>query len=134
MKGRIKIGAKISQDFGFGKWPTCKPPRGSREEGIADDPNMVFEVEWINETPGYWNCVADGFGAMPSNGVVGTYGNGSIYVSDKGGIDFDCLKLPPEYRYPTLACYWPETPPMFDPYGWIRTFVEHIFHTAREIK
>lgn len=81
MKAKIKIGASISQDFGYGKWPQCKPVKGQ-----TVDPDTVFDAKW-NASGKYWDCRADGFGAMESNGIKGTYGNGSIFVFEKNGVE-----------------------------------------------
>lgn len=75
IKARIKRGAPVYQDFGFGEWPACKPPGGGTE---ASDPDMEFEC--TRERDG-WNCTAPGFGQR------GDYGNGSIFVHDPDGID-----------------------------------------------
>ena len=71
MRGRIKVGAAISHDFGFGRWPNCKAPKGSKDPNCADDPNMVFNMKWIGRM---WECTAPGFGAKE------WYGNGSVFV------------------------------------------------------
>ena len=88
MKGKIKIGAGIFQDHHFGKWPNCCPPakeyKGEVYEYQARNPDMLFEVEW---TGGHWDCRADGYGHLSSNGDTGEYGNGSIFVKDRDGVD-----------------------------------------------
>jgi hypothetical protein len=85
MQGRIKIGAMIGHDRSYGKWPACFPS-GCSQTGKyeADDPNMIFDVEWKGS---YWNCKADGFGMLRCNGEVGEYGNGSIFVFDRDGVE-----------------------------------------------
>jgi len=82
VKGIIKVGASIFQDHHYGKWPSCLPP-GSPCRYEADDPYMVFDIEWRDTGPGYWECKADGFGHMKSKGDSGSYGNGSIFVSGR---------------------------------------------------
>ena len=75
MRGRIKVGAAIMQDFAFGHWPQCKAPKGSKDPDQADDADMVFEMKLTNT--GKVECTAPGFGAR------GHYGNGSIFVFGK---------------------------------------------------
>ena len=83
LKGRIKIGAKIHQDKHFLTWPDCLPPR----KNPVVDPEMVFFVTWVSSgNGGYWDCVAPGYGQL-GTGVTGDYGNGSIFVHDKEGIE-----------------------------------------------
>ncbi len=88
MQGRIKRGAGILQDHHFGKWPNCCPPRseyeGEEYKYEAKDPDMVFEVEWKGR---YWDCKADGYGMLRSRGEGGEYGNGSIFVSARDGVE-----------------------------------------------
>ena len=88
MQGRIKRGAGIFQDHHFGKWPDCCPPRseyqGEEYQYEAKDPDMVFEVEW---TGNHWDCKADGYGMLRSHGEAGEYGNGSIFVRDRAGVE-----------------------------------------------
>ena len=85
MKGRIKRGAGIFQDHHFGKWPACLPPGCSTTGKYeADDPDMVFDVEWNGH---HWDCKADGFGYLRSRGDDGEYGNGSIFVADRDGVE-----------------------------------------------
>lgn len=72
-KGKIKYGAPVSQDFGYGHWPATK-------SGESVDTDMIFDVEWSGT---FWKCVAPGFGELST----GNYGNGSIYVSDIQGVD-----------------------------------------------
>lgn len=87
-KGRIKPGAGIFQDFHFGKWPNCCPPRseyeGEEYQQRAKDPEMVFDVEWNGR---YWDCKADGYGYLRSQGEAGEYGSGSITVSSFQGVE-----------------------------------------------
>ena len=78
MKGRIKIGAFVGQDFEYGRWPATK-------SGEDVNPNMEFE---ITKQPFGWSCVADGFGVLNGKGRYGRYGNGSIHVYDNDGIVF----------------------------------------------
>ena len=83
LKGRIKIGAKIYQDKRFLTWPDCLPPRKNR----VVDPEMVFFVTWVSSgNGGYWDCVAPGYGQL-GTGDTDNYGNGSIYVYDKEGVE-----------------------------------------------
>ena len=74
IKGRIKVGSLISHDFAVARWPNCKAPAGSKNPWVADDPNMIFEMEWCDDIKS-WKCTAPGFGELR-----GWYGNGSIYV------------------------------------------------------
>ncbi len=75
---RIKKGASISQDRAFINWPRCYPPLSEYINGEspyrAKDPDMLFLGSWNGK---FWNCVADGYGAM---GSEGDYGAGSIFV------------------------------------------------------
>ncbi len=85
---RIKVGSHISHDYGYTKWPRCKPPKSeypNKEsyEYITIKPSRIFEVEWKGS---YWNCVADGYGILSADG--GEYGNGSIYVTNPDGVEF----------------------------------------------
>ena len=83
LKGRIKIGAKIYQDKHFLTWPDCLPPR----KNPVVDPEMVFFVTWRSSgNGGYWDCVAPGYGQL-GTGDSGNYGNGSIFVHDKEGVE-----------------------------------------------
>ena len=86
--GRIKNGASISQDMGFGKWPACKPPRSEYEnedwKEVTKYPDALFYMTWTGRC---WDCRRDGYGAMKSKGIEGEYGNGSIFVHDKEGIE-----------------------------------------------
>jgi len=72
MKARITIGANIFHDHGCFKFPNLMG-------GDKAKPNTVFDVE---ERAGYYDCRADGYGAMPSNGIAGKYGSGSIFVDN----------------------------------------------------
>ncbi len=75
MRGRIKIGSRIGHDHAYMRWPLCKAPAGSLHPYVADDPNMVFEMEpFLHGVL----CTAPGFGE-----VGGHYGNGSIFVWGK---------------------------------------------------
>jgi len=86
MKARIKRGTGIFQDCHFGKWPNCCPPKSEYEgreyQYEANDPDMVFEVDWNGH---HWVCKAIGYGMRGSHGEA--YGNGSIYVKDQDGIE-----------------------------------------------
>lgn len=72
----INVGAPVSQDHGFGKWPSTK-------SGEEVDPDMVFDAEWTGR---WWECRADGFGRQSWLGETGGYGNGSICVHDINGV------------------------------------------------
>lgn len=76
MLGRIKVGARITQDFGFGKWPATR-------SGADVDPDMEFDCAWKGT---FWDCRADGYGMLRSRGEVGEYGNGSIFVHEREGV------------------------------------------------
>lgn len=93
MKGKIKIGAGIFQDHHFGKWPQCIPPRSAytsdEYKHEAADPDIVFDIEW---TGNHWECTADGYGILSKDG--GEYGNGSIFVSKRDGIEIIAPDLP----------------------------------------
>ncbi len=83
LKGRIKIGTKILQDRHFVTWPDCLPP----QKNPVVDPEMVFYVTWVSSgNGGYWDCVAPGYGQL-GTGNTDNYGNGSIYVYDKEGVE-----------------------------------------------
>ena len=83
LKGRIKVGTKILQDRHFLTWPDCLPPRKNPDV----DPEMVFYVIWVSSgNGGHWDCVAPGYGQL-GTGDNGDYGNGSISVHDKEGIE-----------------------------------------------
>lgn len=77
--GRIVTGTPIFQDHAFLRWPACKAPGGGY---VAENPNMIFEVERKGT---FWDCRAKGYGMMEGQG---TYGNGSIFVSDEKGVQF----------------------------------------------
>ena len=68
---RIKVGAIVSQDHAFGRWPATRA-------GGDVDPDMVFDAEYSGA--GYWECRADGHGRRSWMGEEGGYGNGSIYA------------------------------------------------------
>jgi hypothetical protein len=78
LRGRIKAGALVSQDRAFGCWPFTH----------RDDNNKVDLVFDIVDKITYYECIADGYGRRSWLGEQGQYGNGSIYVRDKNGIDF----------------------------------------------
>jgi len=88
MLGRIKIGAKIFQDFSFGKWPQCKPPHseyeGEEYQYKTKNPDRIFEIE---DKGTYFACRAAGYGHLKLNGDRGEYGNGRICVYEKDGIE-----------------------------------------------
>lgn len=73
---RINVGAPISQDMAFGRWP-------STASGEAVDLEMEFDAEWDGR---HWNCRADGFGRRAWLCEPGGYGNGSITVLSAGGV------------------------------------------------
>lgn len=75
---RIKVGALVSQDFGYGRWPATK-------SGEDVSPDMEFDAEWTGE---WWDCMADGFGRRAWLGEGGGYGNGSIFVHDINGVEY----------------------------------------------
>jgi hypothetical protein len=81
MKGRINIGAGVSHDFSYGKWPFCKAPKSHGGGYEAQDPDMIFDVEWRGS---YWDCRCDGYGRTAKG--LGDYGNGSIFVREKEGV------------------------------------------------
>ena len=85
MKGIIKVGTGIMQDFHFGKWPNCFPPKRHNNKVNED---MIFDVEWKGN---YWDCRADGYGCLSSQGDIGDYGDGSIFVHDKDGVEIVAL-------------------------------------------
>ena len=72
MRVRIKPGAFIGQDFGYFNWPDCKSPAKVDYE---------FDATW-NEKDKFWDCIRPGFGE-----IKGDYGNGSIFVFDKDGVE-----------------------------------------------
>ena len=44
---------------------------------------MLTNGEKVN----YWDCRADGYGYLSSKGDIGDYGNGSIFVHDRDGVE-----------------------------------------------
>ncbi len=78
LRGRIKAGTLVSQDRAFGRWPFTH----------RDDNNKIDLVFDILDKTTYYECIADGYGRRNWLGEEGQYGNGSIYVRDKNGIDF----------------------------------------------
>ena len=80
MKVRIKIGARVMQDRGFGRWPSCYPP-----SGCDFDPTMIFDAE--KRRDGGWECRANGFGRRIWLGEQGGYGSGSVTVIDYDGVE-----------------------------------------------
>jgi hypothetical protein len=86
-RGRIVVGAEIFQDHHFGRWPACCPPAseytGEEYQYCAKDSDMIFDVVWTGR---YWDCKADGYGYLRSQGEDGEYGNGSIFVSKFDGV------------------------------------------------
>lgn len=77
MRGKIKIGAIVSQERSVGRWPATV-------DGDPIDPEMLFDMTW---TGMFWDCVADGYGIHEP----GKYGNGSIFVHDKDGVIYDSV-------------------------------------------
>lgn len=77
MKVRIKTGTLISQDHAIGRWPASR-------NGDDVDENMEFDAEWNGSR---WDCRADGVGRRSWLGETGGYGNGSIFVHDKDGVE-----------------------------------------------
>lgn len=72
MRGRIKIGTLISQDFMTFRWPHCKVAGAkSPAQWQVKNPDMKFDMEWNGR---YWRCITEGFGAKNN------YGNGAIFV------------------------------------------------------
>jgi len=88
MQGRIKRGAEVFHDRHFGTWPSCCPPLseydGQEYRHEARDTDMVFDVEWSGRS---WACKANGYGMLRSRGEDGEYGNGSIFVLDRDGVE-----------------------------------------------
>lgn len=82
MKARIKVGAKISQDFSFGEWPNCFPPKaeyeGEEYRYEAKNPFMIFDVVESNVNDSV-ELVTEGYGGKH-------YGSGSIHVLNKEDI------------------------------------------------
>lgn len=86
---KIKDGAKISQDMGYGIWPACKPPceewKGEEYHQYTKQPDAIFLAEKKKD---YWDCKRFGYGLMTSNPyVMDAYGNGSVYVRDMEGVE-----------------------------------------------
>jgi hypothetical protein len=70
-KAQIRIGGSIGQDFGYGRWPTCKAPKSEGGGNQAKDPEMVFNATMEGD---WFDLTAIGYGEQPD------YGNGSIHV------------------------------------------------------
>ena len=86
IRGRIKPGASMFQDFHWGKWPdaaACPLAWGDRRP----DPDMIFDVEWHGGQEAVWELKADGFGHLKLNGDPGVYGSGSITVYGFDGVE-----------------------------------------------
>ena len=86
---RIKEGAKIGHDFAYGNWPACKPPiseytNSDDYEEVTKYPNALFEALWTGK---WWDCRRDGYGMLKSENQIGEYGNGSIFVFHKDGVE-----------------------------------------------
>jgi hypothetical protein len=77
--GRIKPGAVILHDTRAWTWPRSANP-------LPADPNTVFYIDPL--WPKGWKCIADGFGALPENGVKGVYRNGAILLHEDDDIEF----------------------------------------------
>ncbi len=75
---RINVGARVSQDMAFGRWPATRV-------GGDIDPGMEFDAEW-NAGVGYWDCRADGYGRRTWLGEGGGYGNGSIFAFGRDSV------------------------------------------------
>jgi hypothetical protein len=73
MRGRIKVGALITQDFATGRWP-------AKSGGSDTVPDIEFDCKWNGS---FWECIADGYGML---GYAGEYGNGSVFVHDIDGV------------------------------------------------
>ena len=90
IKGRIKLGAWMYQDHGFGRWPGCKPPSseytGEEYKEEARDPDMIFDCAWNGQR---WECVAYGYGVIEAETVAARngYGNGSIFLYEFDGVE-----------------------------------------------
>ena len=102
--GRIPVDEPVSQDFGFGHWPRCKPPRMEQEvqgdiystNGWLYSTRLPTRVFLCKDENGYSDCVANGYGfrSVPTSyldvsdtdGKIiqvsnsGEYGNGSLHV------------------------------------------------------
>jgi len=83
-KVKIKIGAAIGHDFGFFKWPGCKPPEYEFDEGEKYQfetkyPDAIFTIKDYDmfQVAGKYMCIRPGYGEK------GNYGNGSISVSEE---------------------------------------------------
>ena len=85
---RIKKGTSIFQDMTYSSWPECKPPqseyKNDKWKRKTKFPNALFTAIKKN---GYWDCKRDGYGHLKSRGDLGEYGNGSIFVYNKDGVD-----------------------------------------------
>lgn len=85
LKVKIKKGAKIFQDFHFGRWPACLPPsseyEGEEYRYRTKNPDLIFDAEWKGR---HWDCRRKGYGvgSKPEE-----YGNGSIFVIDEDGVE-----------------------------------------------
>ena len=76
VKVRIKPGAAVFQDRYFGQWPVLRCDRA--------DPDTLFDAEWNGSR---WECRADGYGYHRSDGDDGEYGNGSLFVLGRDGVE-----------------------------------------------
>ena len=72
MRARIKIGTNIFHDHGCFKFPNLMGGGKAKHKTVFD----------VKKKAGYYDCRADGYGAMPSNGIAGKYGSGSIFVDN----------------------------------------------------
>jgi hypothetical protein len=70
---RINIGALVSRDHKFGRWPAIK-------NGTDVDADMVFTA--LRRSNG-WECRAFGYGQL---GQDDSYGNGPIFVIGADGV------------------------------------------------
>lgn len=82
---RIKIGAKVFQDFVTCIWPQCKPPRSEYEnedyKHITKYPYAIFKGTYKD---GWWDLTRLGYGKMKSS--ISAYGNGSISVRNRSDL------------------------------------------------
>lgn len=98
MKGIIKIGASLHQDFASFRWPRCIPPlseyKGVEHERTTLHPNARFDLEW-NEYGQYWVCRRDGYGRGSfeyGNGPLKVMGWIAVKITDATPDEFRALK------------------------------------------
>ena len=73
---RINIGALVSQDHAYGRWPWSAATR-------QVDPDMVFEADYYGK---HWECRAAGYGNREWLGERGGYGDGAINAFGKNSV------------------------------------------------